>query len=170
VLESAAVNKQTGPFKTFSEETIMKRLLQEFLIVGFCLSASVVPTLAHHSYQAEFDASKCSDIKGTLTKVDWDNPHIYFYLDVADSTGKVGAWTFEGHSLPALQRNGTHRVDFAQNIGKSMTVRACMAKNGGLRAAAETITTADGKVHVVGVDVEHGQAAPQDSYRAHTNN
>jgi len=148
----------------------MRRRLQEFLMVAFCLSACVLSTLAHHSYQAEFDASKCSDIKGTLTKVDWDNPHIYFYLDAADSTGKVGSWTFEGHSLPALQRNGTHRVDFAQNIGKVLTVRACMAKNGGLRAAAETVTTPDGKVHVVGVDVEHGQAAPQDSYRAHTSN
>ena len=138
------------------------------LMTAFCLCVSAIPSVAHHSYQAEFDASKCTDIKGTLTKVDWDNPHIYFYLDAPDAAGKVGNWTFEGHSLPALQRNGTHRVDFAQNIGKVLSVRACLAKNGGLRAAAETITTPDGKVHVVGVDVEHGQAAPQDSYRAHT--
>lgn len=148
----------------------MRRQLHGVFMAVFCLSISAVPTFAHHSYQAEFDASKCADIKGTLTKVDWDNPHIYFYMDTADASGKVSSWTFEGHSLPALQRNGTHRVDFVQNIGKVLTVRACMAKNGGLRAAAETITTPDGRVHVVGVDVENGQAAPQDSYRAHTNN
>ena len=148
----------------------MKRTLYIVLTLVFCLFVPAVSALAHHSYQAEFDASKCADITGTLTKVDWDNPHIYFYMDGTDTSGKKVSWTFEGHSLPALQRNGTHRVDFAQNIGKSLTVRACMAKNGGLRAAAETVTTPDGQVHVVGVDVEHTRAAPQDSYRAHTNN
>jgi Family of unknown function (DUF6152) len=148
----------------------MKRILHGVLMAVFCLFVAAVSTLAHHSYQAEFDASKCADIKGTLTKVDWDNPHIYFYMDAVDTNGKTVSWTFEGHSLPALQRNGTHRVDFVQNIGKVLTVRACMAKNGGFRAAAETVTTPDGRAHVVGVDVEHGQAAPQDSYRAHANN
>lgn len=148
----------------------MKKEFFGLLVVAVCVSAFAVPTLAHHSYQAEFDASKCSNIKGTLTKVDWDNPHIYFYMDTADANGKSSSWTFEGHSLPALQRNGTHRVDFVQNIGKVLTVRACLAKNGGQRAAAETITTPDGHVHVVGVDVEHQQGIPQDSYRAHSNN
>jgi len=146
----------------------MKHTLHSVLMLVFCLFVAAVSALAHHSYQAEFDASKCADITGTLTKVDWDNPHIYFYMDETDSSGKKVSWTFEGHSLPALQRNGTHRVDFVQNIGKTLPVRACLAKNGGPRAAAETVTTPDGRVHVVGVDVEHGQAAPQDSYRAHT--
>jgi Family of unknown function (DUF6152) len=148
----------------------MKGQLHGVLMAVFCLSVSAMPTFAHHSYQAEFDASNCADIKGTLTKVDWDNPHIYFYLDGTDANGKVASWTFEGKSLPGLQRSGTHKVDFVQNIGKVLVVRACMAKNGGLRAAAETVTTPDGQVHVVGIDVEHGQAAPQDSYRAHSNN
>lgn len=146
----------------------MKKQLQSVLMAVFCLSVSAVPTIAHHSYQAEFDATKCTDIKGTLTKVDWDNPHIYFYLDAPDANGKVSSWTFEGKSLPGLQRSGTHKVDFVQNIGKVLSVRACLAKNGGLRAAAETVTTPDGQKHEVGIDVEHGQQVPQDSYRAHS--
>jgi Family of unknown function (DUF6152) len=150
------------------KEKIMRGKLIGSVLVLFGL-LGVVPVFAHHSYEAEFDRNKCANINGTLTKVDWDNPHIYFYMQAKDASGKVTPWTFEGHSLPALQRNGTHRVDFTDNIGKVLNVRACLAKNGGARAAAETITTPDGQVHVVGVNVEHGEAAPQDSYRAHNN-
>jgi hypothetical protein len=143
----------------------MRLKLRVALVAVVSFLSVALPAFAHHSYQAEFDSSKCADLKGTMTKVDWDNPHIYFYMNIKDASGNVAPWTFEGHSLPALQRNGTHKVDFTQNIGKEMGVRACMAKNGGNRAAAETITTPDGAVHVVGVDVEHA-GAPQDSYRA----
>ena len=147
----------------------MRRKIHGYLLLVSGSLPFAVPAFGHHSYQAEFDQTKCTNIVGTLTKVEWDNPHIYFHMDAKDAGGKMTAWTFEGHSLPALQRNGTHRVDFTDNIGKVLNVRACLAKNGGPRAAAETITTPDGRVHVVGVNVEHGDAAPQDSYRAHSN-
>jgi hypothetical protein len=128
------------------------------VLAALSLLSFSAPAFAHHSYQAEFDATKCVNISGTLTKVDWDNPHIYFYLDVKDTSGKSTLWTFEGKSLPGLQRSGTHKIDFTENYGKVVTARGCMAKNGGNRAAAETVTTPDGHVHSVGVDVEHGVA------------
>jgi Family of unknown function (DUF6152) len=110
---------------------------------------------AHHSYQAEFDAHKCMDMRGTLTKVNWDNPHMYFYMDTTDASGKVTSWAFEGHALAALQRSGTHKATLTDNIGKEVSVRACLAKNGEHKAAAEWLTTPDGVAHFIGVDVEH---------------
>jgi hypothetical protein len=155
------------------ESTIERLALEDFMmryrLCGAFLAvfSLAVPALAHHSFAAEFDAAKCVNIQGTLTKVDWDNPHIYFYMDAKDASGKVTSWTFEGKSLPGLQRSGTHKVDFTESIGKILNVRACLAKNGGSRAAAETVTTPDGRVHSVGPDVENiGDRPAQDSYRA----
>ena len=85
----------------------MLRIFYTCALAASCLLLCAGSALAHHSYQAEFDQTKCTNITGILTKVDWDNPHIYFYMTAKDAGGKVTAWTFEGHSLPALQRNGT---------------------------------------------------------------
>jgi Family of unknown function (DUF6152) len=133
----------------------MKTKLPVVLVAVSFLSIAV-PLFAHHSFQAEFDSHNCTDMKGTLTKVLWDNPHLYFYLDRRDASGKVTSWAFEGAPLHIMQRSGTHKVTLTDNIGKEVSVRACMAKSGGPRAAAEKITTPDGAVHIVGVDVEHG--------------
>jgi hypothetical protein len=114
-----------------------------------------MPTVAHHAFAAEFDANKCTDITGTLTSFEWQNPHGYFHLDAKDTDGNMASWTFETVSLSTLKRSGTTRRDFADNVGKSVTVRACLAKNGVKnRAAAETIKLADGQVHRIGQDVE----------------
>ena len=61
------------------------------------LLAAAVPVLAHHSFSAEYDGSKPVSVTGTLKSVDWRNPHIYYLLDVKDSSGKVVTWTFEGY-------------------------------------------------------------------------
>jgi hypothetical protein len=95
------------------------------------------------------------DLTGTFTSFEWQNPHGYFHLDVKDSSGNVNTWTFETVSLSTLKRSGTQRKDFADNVGKTVTVRACLAKNGVKnRAAAETIKLSDGEVHRIGQDVE----------------
>jgi hypothetical protein len=126
------------------------------------------PAFGHHAFLAEYDSNKCVDLKGTLTKVDWDNPHMYFYVDARDDNGKVIHWSFEGAALALMQRAGTHKVSFTENIGKVVGVRACMAKNGGARAAAVTMTTPDGVIHKVGVGLERTDDTPaQDSQRAH---
>ena len=63
------------------------------ITVGLLLPA--VPSFAHHSFAAEFDATNCRDFTGTLTKIDWQNPHGYFYMDVKDANGKVESWSFQ---------------------------------------------------------------------------
>ena len=104
------------------------------------------PAFAHHTFAVEYDESKCSDMTGTLTKVDWENPHVYFYLDIKDADNQVSSWSFEAVSVAYLKRSGLQRQDFLDNYGKVVTVRACLAKIGNLkRASAQTITMADGR-------------------------
>jgi uncharacterized protein DUF6152 len=133
----------------------MQRRLASVLVVVFSSLATAAPTPAHHSFAAEFDANKCMDLTGTFTSFDWQNPHGYLHLDVKEPDGNVTSWTFETVSLSTLKRSGTERKDFADNVGKTVTVRACLAKNGVKnRAAAETIKMSDGQVHRIGQDVE----------------
>lgn len=133
----------------------MRRMLYALPAVVFALLAAAVPAPAHHSFAAEFDANKCQDLTGTFTSYEWQNPHGYFHLDVKDSSGAVQSWTFETVSLSTLKRSGTQRRDFENSIGKQVTVRACLAKNGAKnRAAAETIKLPDGQTHKIGQDVE----------------
>ena len=104
------------------------------------------PAFAHHTFAVEYDESKCSDMTGTLTKVDWENPHVYFYLDIKDADNQISSWSFEAVSVAYLKRSGIQRQDFLDNYGKVVTVRACLAKIGNLkRASAQTITMADGR-------------------------
>ena len=91
---------------------------------------AATPVLAHHSFAAEFDASKCRDFAGTLTKVEWTNPHGFFYVDVKDTDGTVHNWSFQTYALITLRRAGTSLELFKQNIGKDVWVRGCEAKNG----------------------------------------
>jgi hypothetical protein len=122
------------------------------------LGLLAAPAFAHHTFSVEYDASKCSSMTGTLTKVDWENPHVYFYLDLKDADNQVTSWSFEAVSVAYLKRSGIQRQDFLDNMGKTVTARACLGKNSSIkRAAAETITMADGRKMKVGSDYEHGQ-------------
>ena len=73
------------------------------------------PAFAHHSFAAEFDGKNCRDFSGTLTKLDWQSPHAYFYLDVKDPGGKVNNWSFQTYALITLRRNGTERQMFIES-------------------------------------------------------
>ena len=92
--------------------------------VGLCLTA--LPAFAHHSFQAEFDGSKLIYVTGTLTKFDWKNPHMYFYMDVKDADGKVTPWVIEGASPNVVKRTGTTRQDLHRQYRKDrLPARAC---------------------------------------------
>src|SRR5213593_2268250 len=105
----------------------------------------VTPVSAHHSFAAEFDSKNCKEFTGTLTKLDWQSPHAYFYVDIKDSAGKVENWSFQTYALITLRRSGTDRQVFLENMGKEVWVKGCVAKNGRERyAAAGTLKFSDG--------------------------
>jgi len=112
-----------------------------FLAIGLLLAT---PSLfGHHSFTAEFDGKKEITVKGTVTKVEWTNPHIYFYVDVKDDSGQVVNWAFEGYPPSTLRREGWTR-DMLK-AGQAVTVFGYAAKDGSHVAAARRITLPDGK-------------------------
>ncbi len=110
------------------------------LPVGLLLS--VVPMMAHHSFAAEYDINKPITLTGTVTKMEWKNPHIYFYLDVKDDSGKVVNWGIQGGSASQLYRYG-YTKDTLQ-IGNQVTVNGFLARDGS-NLANMVIVTRDGK-------------------------
>jgi hypothetical protein len=109
------------------------------------------PSSAHHSFAAEWDSTKCRDFTGTLRKLDWQNPHPYFFVDVKEPSGKVEHWSFQAYSPVTLRRNGTDRQVFLDNVGKEVRVRGCLARNGKPNAAAAgTLRFTDGVLRQVG--------------------
>ena len=115
------------------------------------LLASASPAVAHHSFAAEWDSTNCREFTGTLTKLDWQNPHPYFYIDIKVADGKVENWSFQAYSPVTLRRNGTDRQVFLDNIGKEVWVRGCLARNEKVHAAAAgTLKFSDGVLRQVG--------------------
>ena len=98
------------------------------LTIGMFGLALGVPLLAHHSFAAEFDASKAIRLTGALTKIEWTNPHSYFYLDVKDENGVVVNWACEGAAPGALSRRGFKNADI--KLGDTLVVDGYRAKDG----------------------------------------
>jgi hypothetical protein len=101
------------------------------------------PVIAHHSFAAEYDASKPITLKGAVTKVEWTNPHARFYMDVKDDKGTVTNWNLELASPNVLTRQGWTRKSL--EIGDQITVEGSLAKDGSKMANARIVTLADGK-------------------------
>jgi primosomal replication protein N len=118
------------------------------LWIGVALVATVVPMLAHHSFAAEYDQNKTLTLKGTIAKVEWLNPHIWFYVDVKDDNGKVSQWQCEGGAPNSLTRNGWTKNSLKQ--GDSVTVDGYLAKDGKNTLNARTIKLADGRSVLAG--------------------
>ena len=120
--------------------------------VAIVVTALLAPVAsAHHSFAAEFDAKNCRDFTGVLTKLDWQNPHAYFYLDVKNENGTVESWSFQTYALITLRRAGTDRQLFMDHVGKEVFVRGCLARNGRQNyAAAGTMKFSDGQLRQVG--------------------
>ena len=98
-------------------------------LTGICLLAAALPALAHHSFQAEFDEKKLFQLTGVLAKVEWSNPHTYFYLDVKDSKGEVSRWALESFGPAQMRRTGLSRAGLFET-GQTYTVTVCGAKDG----------------------------------------
>jgi hypothetical protein len=112
-------------------------LLGGLIVVGVLLSAGRIA--AHHSFAAEFDANKPVTLKGIVTKVEWTNPHVWFYINVKDEkTGQVSNWGAEMGPPHGLQRRGWRRETL--KIGEEVTVVGSRAKNGTNRMNARQVT------------------------------
>jgi hypothetical protein len=111
--------------------------------VLFALIAGTRAT-AHHSFAATFDASKAIRVTGTLAKVEWTNPHIYFYVDAKDEKGTVVRWACESAAPGALSRRGFKRS--LLKLGETLIVDGYQAKNGANLMDARRVTLADGQI------------------------
>jgi hypothetical protein len=100
----------------------------------------ITPVMAHHSFSAEYDGKKPVTLKGTVTKVDWMNPHVYFYLDVEDDAGNVTNWALEMGPPNGLQRSGWTRN--TMKVGDVVVVEGTLAKDGAKQANARSVTLA----------------------------
>jgi hypothetical protein len=116
-----------------------------FALLTVALGLALLPVAsAHHSFAAEFDATKAIRLTGPLTKIEWTNPHSYFYLDVKDEKGAVQNWACEGAGPGALSRRGFKRGDI--KLGDTIVVDGYRAKDGSRLIDARRVTLPDGRV------------------------
>jgi uncharacterized protein DUF6152 len=125
----------------------MKRQILGLLgAVGLLLAAA--PVAAHHSFAAEFDIDKPVELRGVLTRMDWVNPHGWFYIDVKNPDGSVTNWAVEAGAAGTLLRRGLRKTDFPPGI--EVVVKGYLARSGKPVANGRSVTTPDGKNFFLG--------------------
>jgi hypothetical protein len=128
--------------KSLKVEVSMKTPKLRTLLAAFAgVILSAVPILAHHSFAAEYESKEVT-LTGVITKVEWTNPHIYFYIDVKDASGNLVNWAVEGYPPNTLKRTGFSRDDL--KVGDTVTVTAYPAKDSANRVAGREITFSGG--------------------------
>ena len=125
------------------------------ITLGLLVLVTSSSAFAHHAFAVEFDATKCSDITGVLTKVAYENPHAYVFVDGKNAAGEKVPMTFQLSSTSNLKRGGATFAALNRSVNKEVTVRGCLSRNGtDDRYAASFIKLADGTIQRVGQDVE----------------
>ena len=123
-----------------------------FSIVSLNLLFFTASAFAHHSFAAQYDAGKLMQFAGTVTKIEWTNPHARFYVDVKDAQGTVTNWNFELGPPLILRRLGWKQDSL--KIGDQVSVEGYLAKDGSKMANAKKLTLADGRSVFAGSSAE----------------
>ena len=134
----------------------MKRVVGLLLQFVFLLGLSL-PAAAHHSFAAEFDSNKPIQLKGTVVRVEWINPHTWIHMAVKDADGKTEEWMIEGGTPNTLLRRGLTKTSLPE--GTEIVVDGYRAKNGSNRANGRDVTFPDGRKLFMG---SSGTGAPTD--------
>lgn len=126
-------------------------------VVGIAVLAAAVPAVAHHAFSAEFDATKPVRLRGTITKMEWINPHSWMHVDVTNDDGSVESWMVEAGPPGALVRRGWKKDSVKP--GTEVLIEGYQALDGGLRANGRDVTLPDGTKLFAG---SSGTGAPLD--------
>jgi len=117
--------------------------IRSFLYLLLAASIGSVPMVAHHSFAAEYDDTKPIKVTGVVTKVEWQNPHVWFYVDVKGDDGKVTNWAFSGGAPGQLMRRGIYSSVI--KVGMTVSVDGYKAKDGSNNANGGRVTFPDGR-------------------------
>jgi hypothetical protein len=132
------------------------------LAVGIVLFVlAPVWAMAHHAFASEFDGNKPVNLKGTITKMEWVNPHAWIYISVKKPDGTVENWMIEGGTPNTLVRRGLRKPDV--QAGTEVMVEGYRAKDGSLRANGKNITLPDGRQLLIGSEATGGTLEGRDN-------
>jgi hypothetical protein len=111
---------------------------------------AATPAFSHHAFSGEFDASKPVTLEGVVTRIDWENPHVYFYVDVSAADGSVVNWKCETRGPKGLESRGWKRDSL--KLGDKVVVHGSLARNGSHFADGRQVTLADGRKILTGTN------------------
>jgi hypothetical protein len=145
----------SGGFQNVRNKTMRNKLATAILIAGIAMGAAATPVLAHHAFAAEFDSKKPVNFKGTVTKMEWVNPHAWVHVDVKQPDGTVVNWAIEAGTPNVLYRRGFTKDSLMP--GTVVVVDGYQAKDGSHRANGRSLTLPNGQQLFLG---SSGTGAP----------